>query len=62
MRTALESKESEVKQLKILTRQIAYEEQKTGIRSPSELIMKKPELSQQTMGKSRKHEVNDKIL
>ncbi|CAL9172148.1 unnamed protein product, partial [Musa hybrid cultivar] len=56
LRTALESKESEVKQLKILTRQIAFEEQKTGIRSPSELIMKKPELSQQTMGKSRKHE------
>ncbi|WOL12088.1 hypothetical protein Cni_G20852 [Canna indica] len=57
LRTALESKESEIKQLKTLIRQTTFEPQKTGTKSPSELSIKKiAEFSQQTKGEAKKFE------
>ncbi|KAG6472785.1 hypothetical protein ZIOFF_070263 [Zingiber officinale] len=57
LRTALESKETELKQLKIQTRRIGFEVQKTEIRSPLELSVKRrPEYCQQSNHEFKKLE------
>ncbi|XP_074573949.1 kinesin-like protein KIN-14F [Curcuma longa] len=57
LRTALESKETELKQLKIQTRHMGFEVQKTETRSPLELSVKRrPEYCQQSNHEFKKLE------